>query len=106
MKSTEAILASDHPFRGIDRQYFGEKRHHDSGNRSFQPPIGSPVPSACPEMTTFGNDTEAFSGNDGLVDVPYTRGRISPGAGSLPGAAWTTIYHRRVNEFYEEVYLL
>ncbi len=97
MKSTEVILTFDYPFRRIDRQYFGENRHCDSSNRSFQPQIGTLAPFASPEMTTFGNDTAAFSGNDGLMDVPHTRGRIAPGTGSLPGAVRTNMYYGQMN---------
>ena len=37
MKSTEAILTSDYPFRGTIWPQFSEKRSPESGNRSFQP---------------------------------------------------------------------
>ena len=65
MKSTEAILTSDYPFRGTVWPQFSKKRHPDSGNRPFHPPIGSLAPFTCPEMTTFGNDAGQDIGTDG-----------------------------------------
>ena len=75
MRSTEAILASDCPFRESDRQYFGENRHPDSGNRLFQPLIDSLAPSACLEMTTFSNDTSADNRKE-RAGVPGVAGQV------------------------------
>jgi hypothetical protein len=100
--STEFISASDYPFFGVDRQHFGKKRLPSSGNRPFHPRIGRLALIACPEMTLFSNDTEAFSGTRVLGDdprcsvkeTPWLRFRLSPdqrgSEGGMTGAglAW------------------
>jgi hypothetical protein len=67
MKSTEVILTPDYPSRGTFWPQFSKKRHPEFGNRAFQSPIGSLAPFPCPEMATFSNDTEPFSGTHGQV---------------------------------------
>jgi hypothetical protein len=59
MRSTEAILASDCPFRGSDRQLFSKKKHPDFRERPFYPLISDLAFFTCPEKTTFSNDTAA-----------------------------------------------
>jgi hypothetical protein len=66
MRSTEAILASDCPFRGSDRQLFSKKKHPDFRERPFYSLISDLASFTCPEKTTFSNDTAADIGKDGL----------------------------------------
>jgi hypothetical protein len=107
MHPTGAILASDYPYFGVDRQHFGKKRLPNSGNRPFQPPIGSMALFTCPEMTLFSNDAGTFSGNNVLGDdprgsvkeKPWQRFRLSPdqrgSAGGTTGAGLRGIVLRK-----------
>jgi hypothetical protein len=123
MHSTGAILTSDEPFFRVNRQHFGKKRQTSFGNRPFQPPIGSLVPFACPEMTLFSNDTGAFPGNgvlgddprDSVKEKPWERLRLSPVGRGAPGGqpgivAWPAagtirrkMYRRRIRERVKEM---
>jgi len=66
MRSTEAILTSDCPFRGSDRQLFSKKKHPDFRERPFYSLISDLASCLCPEKTTFSNDTAADIRKDGL----------------------------------------
>jgi hypothetical protein len=70
MHSTEAILTSDCPFRGVIWQHPVRKQHHGFRNRPFQPLINIKAPDSGPEMTTFCNDTGQFPGNKVPGDDP------------------------------------
>jgi len=66
MRSTEAILTSDCPSRGSDRQLFSKKKHPDFRERPFYSLISDLASCTCPEKTTFSNDTAADIQKDGL----------------------------------------
>jgi hypothetical protein len=68
MQPTEAISASDCPFRGSGRQHFSKKTHPDFRERPFYPLISDLASCTCPEKTTFSNDTAADIGKDGLEE--------------------------------------
>jgi len=85
--SAEAVLGSDCPVFGSNRQYFDEKRQPSFRKRPFHLLIGDMMLFTCPEMTTFSNDTGRDIFKDGLGAVREhgggTAGCFFPGEGPV-----------------------